>query len=80
MQFSDIWAILKEAGPTALFGFAAIMWWLERTRANDERKINEERTAKFYEVTGSLSAGMTSYSNTMDKAIEVLRQREAGSK
>lgn len=76
MPFSDIWAVLKDAGPLTLFAFATVMWWLERKRADDERKINEDRTTKFYEVTNSISATLITHSNTMDKALDVFRRHE----
>jgi uncharacterized protein YjiS (DUF1127 family) len=46
----EVWDIIKNAGPLALACAFFFVWWLERTRANDERSLNEKRTDKLYDL------------------------------
>jgi hypothetical protein len=46
----EVWEIIKNAGPLALAAAFFFVWWLERSRANEERAVNERRTDKLYEL------------------------------
>jgi hypothetical protein len=37
----EAWQIIRDAGPLALAAAFFMVWWLERSRANDERQKNE---------------------------------------
>lgn len=43
---AELWAMIKDAGPLALAAAFFMVWYLERSRANDERKINNDLTER----------------------------------
>jgi hypothetical protein len=47
------WQFVKEAGPLALAASFFLVWWLERQRANEERKINAELTERAITAIGA---------------------------
>lgn len=74
MTFADIWTLIKDAGPLALAASFCLIWWLERDRANGERKINDERTTKFYELGMSQVDINRQVMSTLDRVIELLNR------
>lgn len=42
----ELWQLIKDAGPLALAASFFLVWYLERSRANDERAINAALTER----------------------------------
>jgi hypothetical protein len=74
MTFDAVWGIIRDAGPLALAASFCLVWWLERDRANNERKINDERTTKFYELGTSQVDINRQVLTTLDRVIELLNR------
>jgi hypothetical protein len=56
----ELWQVIQGAGPFALAASFFFIWYLERQRANDERKLNQEAAEKnvraINEVTNAINA------------------------
>lgn len=58
-----LWAIVTNAGPLGFAAIFFIMWYLERKRADEERKMNQE----------TLKESLSAANNAAD-AIRSLRE------